>query len=291
MPNMAVAQSKPHEHEGLTAVQGAESRWARVLLLVSSRATSLPVTGLYAVALITVSVTLSRLGSRARDVVVDQMSTNLHNLSHGHLGTLIGSAFVSEGGDVFTWLPGLVCLLALGELLWRSKGLLIAFTVGHVGATLLVAVWLTVAVEAEWQPIAVAHATDVGVSYGAVCVLGALTASIPAPWRTAWIGWWLGTAATAALGANFTAIGHILALLLGIGLSFRLRSVAQWTPMHIGLFTVGVTFAQFVLAGSSVMALFGGLVGILIALFANRDLRLRGGIPPLQPELVSQPAR
>ena len=85
------------------------------------------------------------------------MSTNLHNLAHGHLSTLVGSAFV-EGGAVYAWLPGLVCLLALGELIWRSKGLLIAFTVGHIGATLLVAVGLIAAVKAGWVPVSVARA-------------------------------------------------------------------------------------------------------------------------------------
>ena len=146
------------------------------------------------------------------------MSTNLHNLAHGHLSTLVGSAFVEDGGDVFVWLPGLVCLLALGELIWRSRGLLIAFVVGHVGATLLVAVGLVAAVEAGWLPTSVARASDVGVSYGAVCVLGALTASIPSRWRAVWIGWWLGIGVAAALGTDFTPFGHILALLLGLSL-------------------------------------------------------------------------
>ena len=95
---------------------------------------SLRVTTVYAVALVAVSVTLTALGPHARDVVVSRMSTNLHNLARGHLSTLVGSAFVEDGGEVYAWLPGLVCLLALGELIWRSTGLLIAFAVGHIGA-------------------------------------------------------------------------------------------------------------------------------------------------------------
>ena len=65
------------------------------------------------------------------------------------------------------WLPGLVCLLGLAELLWRSGRLVVAFAVGHVGATLLVAVGLTAAVELGWLPLSVTRATDVGMSYGA----------------------------------------------------------------------------------------------------------------------------
>jgi hypothetical protein len=271
-------------------VLNVENRWARVVVA----AASLRITALYAVVLVTFAVTLAQLGPHTRDAVVSQMSTNLHNLSHGHFSTLIGSAFVSDGGDIVAWLPGLVCLLALGELIWRSKGLLIAFAIGHIGATLLVAIWLTFAVEAGLLPISIAHATDVGVSYGAVSVLGALTASIPSRWRTAWIGWWLGSAVMVASTADFTAIGHVLALLLGIGLSYRLRSLVRWTPLHVALFIGGVTFAYFVVSGPSVMALIGGLTGIALGLFANREVRsttIKGRIRLQQPEFLDAASR
>ncbi|MGA7055320.1 MAG: rhomboid-like protein [Mycobacterium sp.] len=243
---------------------------------------ALRVTTAYAVALVAVSVTLTALGPHARDAVVSRMSTNLHNLAHGRLSTLVGSAFVEDGGDVFVWLPGLVCLLALGELIWRSRGLLIAFAVGHVGATLLVAVGLVAAVEANWLPISVARASDVGVSYGAVCVLGALTASIPARWRAVWVGWWLGIAVAAALGTDFTPFGHILALLLGMGLSFRLRPIVRWTPIHMVLLFGGVAFGYFLMSGPSTVAPLGGLAGTLTALLAGGMLRLRAGPISLQ---------
>ena len=227
-------------------------------------AASLPVTAAYAVMLLAVSVILTALGPRTRDLVVSQMSTNLHNLAHGHWHTLVGSAFVSAGGDVYFWLPALTCLLALGELFWRSKGLVAAFAVGHIGATGIVTVWLVAAVKTGWLPVSVARASDVGISYGAVCVLGALSGSVPLRWRPAWIGWWLGIAVVAAAGGDFTAIGHIVALLLGIGLSFRLRSATRWTPIHVALLVVGAAFGFFMLSGSSLLALGGGLTGALI---------------------------
>ena len=49
---------------------------------------------------------------------------------------------------------------------------MVAFAVGHIGATLLVAVGLTAAVELGWLPTVVSRATDVGMSYGAAAVLG-----------------------------------------------------------------------------------------------------------------------
>jgi hypothetical protein len=241
-----------------------------VIARTLSRAASVRITAAYAAALVAVSLGLTALGPHAREVVVSRMSTNLHNLSRGRLSTLIGSAFVDDGGDVFVWLPGLVCLLALGELIWRSRGLVIAFAVGHIGATLIVAAGLVVALKAGWLPFSIAHATDVGVSYGAVCILGALTASIPSRWRPAWVGWWLGIALAVAVGADFTAVGHVVALLLGIGLSFRLPSTAAWTPVRVILLSGGATFGYLMLSGPTVVATVGGLAGLLIAFLAGR---------------------
>ncbi|WP_245831439.1 rhomboid-like protein [Mycobacterium terramassiliense] len=252
------------------AVRETTASWAARAL---SRAASVRVTAAYAVALAAISVMLKALGPHARDVVVSRMSTNLHNLAHGRLTTLVGSAFVDDGGEVYLWLPWLVCLLALGELLWRGKGLVVTFAVGHIGATLLVALGLVVALEAGWLPSSIARASDVGVSYGAVCVLGALTASVPSRWRAAWAGWWLGIAVTVALGADFTAVGHVLALLLGIGLSYRLPSAAAWTPSRIVLLCGGCAFGYFVLSGSSVEATATGLAAALIGLLAGRASR------------------
>ena len=246
-----------------------------------SAVASLRVTIVYAVALVAVSTTLTALGPHTRDVVVSRMSTNLHNLARGHLSTLVGSAFVEDGGEVYAWLPGLACLLALGELIWRSTGLLFAFTVGHIGATLLVAAGLVAAIQAGWVPISVAHASDVGVSYGAVCVLGALTASIPARWRPVWIGWWLGITATAAWATefDFTAVGHVLALLLGMGVSLRLPSMARWSSVHLALLAVGVAVGYFMVSGSSMVATAGGLAGMLLAFLAGGLLRSHSGYP------------
>ena len=62
--------------------------------------------------------------------------------------------------------------MALAELLWGSSALVVAFGVGHIGATLLVAPGLTAAIEQGWLPGSVTRATDVGMSYGAAAVLG-----------------------------------------------------------------------------------------------------------------------
>ncbi|MGB6586414.1 MAG: hypothetical protein WBE93_10695, partial [Pseudolabrys sp.] len=70
--------------------------------------------------LVVVATTLVILGPRFEDAVVSHMSTNLHNLARGHFATLVGSAFITSSGFIYVWLPGLLCLLALAELWWRS---------------------------------------------------------------------------------------------------------------------------------------------------------------------------
>ena len=167
------------------------------------------VTVAYAVILTGVSSVLVALGPRVQNRVISHASTNLHNLSHGHLGTLFVSAFVIEAGPIYVWLPGLMCLMALAELMWRSRRLVVAFAIGHIGATLLVAVGLTAAVELGWLSTDVTRATDVGMSYGASAVLGALSAAIPSRLRPAWIGWWIAVAvAVVAVNRDFTDVGH-----------------------------------------------------------------------------------
>src|SRR3954447_16233230 len=108
------------------------------------------VTASYAVIVTGVTVALYALGPQAQDRVIRHVSTNLHNLSHGRFGTLLGSAFVIDAGPIYIWLPGLFCLLALAELTLRSGRLVVAFAAGHIGATLMVAAGLTAAVELGW---------------------------------------------------------------------------------------------------------------------------------------------
>lgn len=256
----------------LAATRDGALHWAQVPLRAMPVAASIRVTAGYTIILLAIYLALAALGPHAREVAVSRMSTNVHNLGRGHLGTLIGSAFVDDGGDLFFWLPGLVCLLALGELMWCGRGLLVTFAVGHIGATLIVAGGLVAAIEAGVLPVSVARASDVGISYGAVCVLGAFTAAIPERWRGVWAGRWLGTAVVAAAGVDFTAVGHVVALLLGIGLSFRLRSTVSWATLHQVLLMVAVTFGYLLLAGTSLLAPAGGLAGALIGLAATRSL-------------------
>lgn len=228
------------------------------------------VTVAYAVILVGVTTVLLALGPRVENRVISHASTNLHNLSHGHLGTLFVSAFVIEAGPIYVWLPGLMCLLALAELMWRRRRLVVAFAVGHIGATLLVAVGLTAAVELGWQSTDVTRATDVGMSYGASAVLGALSAAIPRRWRPAWTGWWVAVAAAVvAVNRDFTDVGHALALVLGVLVSTRFGRAAEWTPLRSLLLVVASAFGFLMLANNTLTMIVASGLGVVGAVLAE----------------------
>ncbi len=98
---------------------------------------------------------------------------------------------------------------------WRAAGV---FAYGHAGASLLVYAGLRAAPGTDPRT---RSAIDVGTSYGFNAVVGALARTLPrGPVRTATAG------ALLALGVRpllrrertFTDAGHLLALLLGLGL-------------------------------------------------------------------------
>jgi hypothetical protein len=229
----------------------------------------------YAVMLVGVATALVILGPQVQDQVIRLASTNLHNLAHGHLATLLCSAFVTDCGPIYIWLPGLVSLLALAELMWRSGRLVVAFLVGHIGATLLVAVALTAALRFGWLPTSVTRATDVGMSYGAVAVLGALTGAIPRRWRPVWIGWWLavGTAGLLLSGRDFADVGHGFALLLGMVVSTRFGVPERWTKPRMALLVIAAAFGFLMLASSGLAMVAALGLGAPAALVANRRAR------------------
>lgn len=261
-----------------------------MILRTLSRLSRVRITVGYAALLVSVSAALVYLGPRVRAQVIAHASTNLHNLAHGHVDTLFGSAFVTDAGPMYFWLPCLVCLLALAELIWRSGRLAVVFVTGHIGATLLVAAGLTAAIKLHWLPLSMALASDVGVSYGAVAVLGALTAAIPSRWQPAWAGWWVPVGiAAAVLGDDFTDVGHSVALGLGLLVSIRLAGPARWTRVRCVLLAVSAAFGFLMLAHGVWSMVGAALVGALGALTAervarSRQVRLQPAVATLSPE-------
>jgi Rhomboid-like protein len=157
-----------------------------------------------------------RAGAASRTAVVQANSTNVANLLHGRVYTLVTSAVLLEGRACLPALLALGIVLCIGELAWGHVGMVAVFLYGHIVATLLVFAGLAVGLSLHQLCQRVARIADVGPSYGAVAVLGALlvTRTLPHPAR------WQLTAAVLALtvtllDGTFTDAGHLISLLLG----------------------------------------------------------------------------
>jgi hypothetical protein len=237
----------------------------------------------YVAILLAISCAILALGPHTHDVVVQRASTNLHNLAHGHLGTLLGSALVVDAGPLYFWLPFLTCLLALAELHLRTIRLIVAFLVGHIGATLVVAAALAAAVEFGWLPLSITRASDVGMSYGALAVLGAMTAVIPSRWRAPWVGWWVAAGLAAAIiGGDFTDAGHTVAVVLGVLVSARFRQPIRWTPVRFLMLAASSGFGFLMLAhhwGTMAAASSFGFLGAVVAYTLAQLFARRGALP------------
>jgi hypothetical protein len=138
----------------------------------------------------------------------------------------------------------------------------VGFAVGHIGATLLVAVGLAAAVKLAWLPVSITRAEDVGMSYGATAVLGTLTGAVPRRWRATWIGGWLGVGvAVVSVTSDFTDVGHAVALALGMVVATRFGRPGPWTATRVVLLMVGAAFGFMILANTGPLMLVAAICG------------------------------
>lgn len=207
-----------------------------------------------------VTLWLESLSPEARETQVLTASTNLDNLGHGHLLTLVTSAFVRDG-EAGLWPLVAVALLMGGvELLWSSRRLVGVFAAGHVLATLVVAAGLAVGEALRWLPPSWTSASDVGLSYGVMGLAGALTFEWPGVVRPLWAAGWLALDVSALLhGRTFTDAGHVCALLIGLAAGAVLRRGERARPASHRPILV-------VVAGALAWVEWGGPNGILIGL-------------------------
>jgi hypothetical protein len=216
----------------------------------------LPATSGYLIVLVVVTAVFTAMGQSTRTRMVHHASTNLHNLLNGHLSTLFSSALViGDVGTAWTVIPLLGCLLALAELRFGAVHLVRVFLAGHIGATLLVALGLWVAVEANWLPSSITRVEDVGVSYGAMALIGALIVAMPQRWRIAWAAVWLVVAVGGIVaGQTFTNVGHLVSLCIGLVAGYvmiraRMMKPRRLTRVEWGLLATSVVLAGTVLLG------------------------------------------
>ena len=165
------------------------------------------------------TVALGRIGPHDRWHVLHAASTNLHNLTDGHLATLVTSVFLTEGRVNWLWLAAVALLFAVAEWISGWRRFLLTFSAGHLGATASVAVGLFIGIRNDWLADSLAMAVDVGVSYAAAAVAGSMIRYLPMPWRAGWVALWIGVVTISGVSdPSFTAVGHAIALTIGFGL-------------------------------------------------------------------------
>ncbi|MEA5153413.1 rhomboid-like protein [Raineyella sp.] len=188
---------------------------------------------------------LAGAGSRVSLALLRDMSTNLHQLRQEPMTVLVRSAFWATPVEMVGWLVLFTLIAAPIERWIGTRAWLLVFWVGHIGATLLVAVLLTVGVSSGRVPTTVANTIDVGASYAFFCLAAVGTYGLRGRWRIAWAALIVAYVAQAAFTSpGFTSLGHTVAALIGfaIGPVFLRRPAATGWPVA-GLEALGARAA------------------------------------------------
>jgi hypothetical protein len=178
---------------------------------------SAPATYGYLAILLLTGGIIARLSDPVADRLLLAQSTNLHHLSHDPLRVLLSSAFWAPGtNDLLTSAILFTLVLAAVERRIGSRRTVGVFAIGHIGATLIIAAGLWVALHLGAVERSVVDVRDVGTSYGFFAVAAAMTfllaRALRAPYALALVAY-LGT--TAVLSGSFGDFGHLVAAALG----------------------------------------------------------------------------
>jgi hypothetical protein len=152
--------------------------------------------------------------------LVEQVSTNLNNMRSHPISVLAASAFVVSPLTQLVLVPVVIWVYGIVQR-WLGRTALLAIVIfGHVGATLFV---MSMEITALYRHIArfsIVVKPDVGVSYGMAAAIGLLAAWVPRRWRL-WfaLGCLLVTAAMLAIWPDFTSVGHLTAIVIGLGMA------------------------------------------------------------------------
>jgi membrane associated rhomboid family serine protease len=178
---------------------------------------SAPGTYAYLFVLLITSWVLQTSSSRIANALLQERSTNLHHLATDPLRVLFSSAFwVGSFADWVAWVALFSIFVAPVER-WIGTGrTAVVFVLGHVGATLITAAGLWVALHSDLVETSVANARDVGASYGFAAVAAVLAYRFSGRRRLLYAAALVGFAGVSlALSHNFTYWGHLIALAIG----------------------------------------------------------------------------
>ena len=170
----------------------------------------------YLVVLAVTTWVLLGTSTQVTTLLLQEHSTNLHQLRVDPIRVLIRSAFWVPGYAFLAWAVLFTAVLAPAERWLGTRRWAAVFVSGHVLATLATASMLSVLVATGAVSSDVENTVDVGVSYGFAAVAALFTFRLPMRWRWPWATA-LATvaAATAVLTRNVADLGHVAAVLIG----------------------------------------------------------------------------
>ncbi|MBW4030730.1 MAG: hypothetical protein HIU57_08710 [Acidobacteria bacterium] len=190
--------------------------WKRLRPTVVDYIKASPATFVYLMILSVTTMVMVSSSHRVVALLLEEHSTNLHQLFNSPLRALALSAFWAPNYEFLVWAILFALVLAPAERWLGTRRWAIVFVSGHVFATLGVAWGLWFAIQHGYASHHLENAIDVGVSYGFAAVAALFTFRIPRKWR--W--WWAGlltiaAVAAVAVGRTFTDSGHLLAVIIG----------------------------------------------------------------------------
>ncbi len=162
--------------------------------------------------------------------ILHQHSSNLHELAANPIRALVRSAFFLDHYGLLVVTAALAICLAPVERLLGTARWIVVFAAGHVGATIVTALAVWLAIRTGRASTDLETTVDVGVSYGFAAVAGVATWLLPGRRAVAWaagIGGLL--VAALVLSRTFTDLGHLSAFAIGLGL----RPVARRSGMPV----------------------------------------------------------
>lgn len=196
-----------------------------------------PLTTAYLLALVVTTILVHRLPRAIVHRLLWQSSTNLHQLDRVPVRVLVASAFWVADGHVLGWLALLGVVGGLAESRIGSVRTACIFIAGHVGASLLVAAGLVIALAVGVVHRSIVDMVDVGPSYGFAALAAAVSLRGSRRWRI-WslvaLGAWLVTTSSTSSAGRVTAAGHLTAIAIGFLCVLVVRTRVEPTSSSAG---------------------------------------------------------
>ncbi|MET9617153.1 rhomboid-like protein [Kitasatospora indigofera] len=195
-----------------------------------------PGTHIWLAILFATTVVIRHVSPETAEHILEQRSTNLHQLADSPVRVLVTSAMWIAGGGWYFYFVLYNVFHVPAERWLGTRRWLAVLLIAHVGATYLSEGVLYWAIEHGHAPQSAVHTLDYGVSYALAGVEAVLTYRITAPWRYPYIGGVLFFYGLALVeGRDFTSVGHFSAVLLGLACYPLTRArPGLWDPVRAG---------------------------------------------------------